>query len=148
VNEFHEVDILYAEDSAADAEMTLRALKKANLGNNVVWVKDGQEALDVLSSGWSTPGKHRVARLVLLDLNMPKVDGLEVLRTIRATARLRTLPVVMLTSSTEEADILKSYELGVNGYIVKPVDFQRLSDELSRLGFYWMAMNRLASPQR
>ena len=144
MSEFRPVDILYAEDSATDAEVTLRALRKHNLGNNLLWVKDGHEALDVLLGRGAHAGEGRtVPRLALLDLKMPKVDGLEVLRTIRATEHLRGLPVVMLTSSAEEADLLRSYELGVNSYIVKPVDFTRLSDEVARLGYYWVVMNRL-----
>jgi len=143
MNDFRPVDILYAEDSATDAEVTLRALRKVNLGNNLLWVKDGQEALDVLLARGAYE-KQRPARprLALLDLKMPKVDGLDVLRTIRATESLRRLPVVMLTSSSEEADLIKSYALGVNSYIVKPVDFTRLSDEVARLGYYWVLMNR------
>lgn len=144
MTEFRPVDILYAEDSATDAEVTLRALRKVNLGNNLLWVKDGLEALDALLGRGSYAGQRRTTpRLALLDLKMPKVDGLDVLRTIRATESLRTLPVVMLTSSAEEADLAKSYELGVNSYIVKPVDFTRLSDEVARLGYYWVLMNRL-----
>jgi two-component system response regulator len=143
MSESRAVDILYAEDSPTDAEVTLRALRKANLGNSLLWVKDGQEALDVLLSRGVHAQQRRVApRLALLDLKMPKVDGLEVLRTIRATESLRTLPVVMLTSSAEEGDLVRSYELGVNSYIVKPVDFSKLSDEVARLGYYWVAMNR------
>lgn len=144
MSEFRPVDILYVEDSATDAEVTLRALRKVNLGNNLIWVKDGQEALDLLRGHGAYASQPRtVPRLVLLDLKMPKVDGLEVLKAIRATEALRCLPVVMLTSSAEEADLVRSYELGVNSYIVKPVDFTRLSDEVARLGYYWVLMNRL-----
>jgi CheY-like chemotaxis protein len=143
MSEFRPVDILYAEDSATDAEVTLRALRKVNLGNNLIWVKDGQEALDVLLGRGAYEGQPRtMPRLALLDLKMPKVDGLEVLKVIRTTDSLRRLPVVMLTSSSEEADLVKSYQLGVNSYIVKPVDFTRLSDEVARLGYYWVLMNR------
>lgn len=143
MSEFRPVDILYAEDSATDAEVTLRALRKVNLGNNLIWVKDGQEALDVLLGRGAHEGQPRtMPRLALLDLKMPKIDGLDVLKVIRATDSLRRLPVVMLTSSAEEADLVKSYELGVNSYIVKPVDFTRLSDEVARLGYYWVLMNR------
>ena len=143
MSEFRPVDILYAEDSATDAEVTLRALRKVNLGNNLIWAKDGQEALDVLLGRGAYEGQPRtMPRLALLDLKMPKVDGLEVLKVIRTTESLRRLPVVMLTSSSEEADLVKSYQLGVNSYIVKPVDFTRLSDEVARLGYYWVLMNR------
>ncbi|MGA2842007.1 MAG: response regulator [Steroidobacteraceae bacterium] len=145
MSSFQEIDILYAEDSPTDAEVTMRALKKANLGNNLLWVKDGQEALDVLLGRGQYAERLRTSpRLVLLDLKMPKVDGLEVLRTIRSTDSLRAIPVVMLTSSAEESDLAKSYELGINSYIVKPIDFTSLSDAVARLGYYWVAMNRLA----
>lgn len=138
-----EVEILYAEDSPTDAEVTLRALRKANLGNQIVWVKDGAEALDFLQSRGAYKDRRRVKpRLVLLDLKMPKVDGIEVLRQIRDNEALRVLPVVMLTSSAEESDIVRSYDLGANSYIVKPVDFHKLSEQISRLGYYWVAMNR------
>ncbi len=144
MSEFRAVDILYAEDSVTDAEVTLRALHKVNLGNNLLWVKDGLEALDALLGRGSYAGQRRTApRLALLDLKMPKIDGLDVLRTIRATERLRSLPVVMLTSSAEKADLVASYELGANSYIVKPVDSTRLSDEVARLGYYWLLINRL-----
>lgn len=148
MSEFEQVEILYAEDSPTDAEVTIRALKKVNLGNHLVWVKDGQQALDLLlARGSHAHGRTPLPRLVLLDLKMPKVDGLEVLRVMRATDSLRTLPVVMLTSSAEEADMVKSYRMGVNSYIVKPVDFTKLSDEVARLGYYWVVMNRLPDPE-
>jgi CheY-like chemotaxis protein len=147
MNGLRPVDILYAEDSATDAEVTLRALRKVNIGNNLLWVKDGQEALDVLlGRGAYENDRPLRPRLALLDLKMPKVDGLDVLRAIRATEGLRGLPVVMLTSSSEEPDLVKSYALGVNSYIVKPVDFTRLSDEVARLGYYWVLMNRTTEP--
>ena len=143
MSQFRPVDILYAEDSATDAEVTLRALRKVNLGNNLVWVKDGQEALDVLHGRGAYAGQPRtVPRLVLLDLKMPKVDGLEVLKRLKADGRTSSIPVVMLTSSKEERDLLRSYDLGVNSYLVKPVDFQRFSEEVTRVGYYWVAMNQ------
>lgn len=143
MSEFEQVEILYAEDSATDAEITLRALRKANFANQIQWVKDGAEALDFLHyRGQYETRKSGRPRLVLLDLKMPKVDGLEVLREIRANAGLRTLPVVMLTSSNEEGDILRSYDLGINSYIVKPVDFSKLSDHVARVGYYWAVINR------
>lgn len=139
----NEVEILYAEDSPTDAEVTIRALRKANLGNQIVWVKDGAEALDFLNFQGAYAERPKVRpRLVLLDLKMPKIDGIEVLRQIRGSDALRALPVVMLTSSAQESDIVRSYDLGANSYIVKPVDFHKLSDQISRLGYYWVAMNR------
>ena len=143
MSELESIDILYAEDSPTDAEVTLRALKKANLANSLLWVKDGQEALNVLLGTGSHAGRERLQpRLVLLDLKMPKVDGLEVLRVIRSTESLRSLPVVLLTSSSEESDLIESYKLGVNSYIVKPIDFSTLSAVVAQLGYYWMAINR------
>ncbi|MDE2052417.1 MAG: response regulator [Gammaproteobacteria bacterium] len=149
MNEFESIDILYAEDSPTDAEVTLRALKKANVTNNLVWVKDGQEALTVLLGTGADAG-HKKSRphLVLLDLKMPKVDGLEVLRIIRSTDALRALPVVLLTSSSEERDLVESYKLGVNSYIVKPIDFSALSVVVAQLGYYWMAINRVPCQAR
>jgi two-component system, response regulator len=143
MNDVEEVEILLAEDSATDAEVTQRALKKANIGNPLLWVKDGAEALDFLHHRGHFADRARARpRLVLLDLKMPKVDGIEVLRDIRATPALQTLPVVILTSSSEESDVVRSYALGVNSYIVKPVESQRVFEEIARLGYYWLIMNR------
>lgn len=143
MSEVEEVEILLAEDSATDAEVTQRALKKANIGNPLLWVKDGAEALDFLHHRGRYAGRACAKpRLVLLDLKMPKVDGIEVLRDIRATPALQTLPVVILTSSSEESDVVRSYALGVNSYIVKPVESQRVFEEIARLGYYWLIMNR------
>jgi len=143
MSDVEEVEILLAEDSATDAEVTQRALKKANIGNPLLWVKDGAEALDFLHNRGRFVGRACTRpRLVLLDLKMPKVDGIEVLREIRATPALQTLPVVILTSSSEESDVVRSYALGVNSYIVKPVESQRVFDEIARLGYYWLIMNR------
>ena len=145
MKDLQEVEILLAEDNPTDAEMTLRALKNKALINNVVWVKDGAEALDYLHcrGAWSDRGGS-VPRLVLLDLKMPKVDGIEVLRQVRGDARLAAVPVVMLTSSAEESDLVRSYQLGVNSYIVKPVDFEDFVEQVAKLGFYWAVMNRTA----
>jgi CheY-like chemotaxis protein len=136
MSEVEEVEILLAEDSATDAEVTQRALKKANIGNPLLWVKDGAEALDFLHHRGRYAGRASARpRLVLLDLKMPKVDGIEVLRDIRATPTLQTLPVVILTSSSEESDVVRSYALGVNSYIVKPVESQKVFEEIARLGY-------------
>ena len=144
MDELKPVDILLVEDNAADAEMTLRALRKRNLSNQVHWVKDGPEALDYLffrgAYGKRASGNPKI---VLLDLKMPKMDGIEVLRKIREDDRTRLVPVVMLTSSAEENDIVRSYELGVNSYIVKPVEFDKFVEEVSKLGVYWAIMNRV-----
>jgi two-component system response regulator len=143
MSDVEEVEILLAEDCATDAEVTQRALKKANIANPLLWVKDGADALDFLHCrGRFASRASARPRLVLLDLKMPKVDGIEVLREIRATPALQTLPVVILTSSSEESDVVRSYALGVNSYIVKPVESQRVFDEIARLGYYWLIMNR------
>lgn len=134
--------ILFAEDSPLDVEMTLSALAENRLANNIVVVNDGEEALDYLYYR----GKYRMRvkgdpLLVLLDLKMPKVDGLEVLRQIKADERLRRLPVVMLTSSREEQDLVRSYEAGANAYVVKPVDFRAFVEAVRQLGTFWVMHN-------
>jgi two-component system response regulator len=140
---FEQVDILLVEDSPADAELTMRALRKANLGNHLVWVKDGQEALDFIYCTGQYEGRiDRRPKLVLLDLKLPKLDGIDVLRRIKSDVAKRTIPVVMLTSSNEERDIVESYALGVNSYLVKPVDFQKLGEQVVAAGLYWLVANR------
>ena len=144
MHEFEQIEILLAEDSEADAEMTMRALRRHNLANHLVWVKDGAEALDfIFRRGAYAQRPEGAPRLVLLDLKMPKVDGIEVLRQIKSNEETRTIPVVMLTSSAEERDIVASYSLGVNSYIVKPVGFANFVDEVAKAGCYWVLVNRL-----
>jgi two-component system response regulator len=141
---FEQIEILLAEDSDADAEMTIRALRRNNLANHLVWVKDGAEALDfIFRRGAYEKRPAGAPKLVLLDLKMPKVDGIEVLRQVKSNDDTRTIPVVMLTSSAEERDIVASYSLGVNSYIVKPVDFSSFVDEVAKAGCYWVLVNRL-----
>lgn len=145
MSEYDNVTILLAEDTATDAEMTIRALRKCNLANNLVWVKDGQEALDFLQMTGAfadrPPGRPR---LILLDIKMPRVSGLEVLRYITQTETLRTVPVVMLTSSAEERDVVESYDIGANSFIVKPVDTEEFYRAVSEVGMYWMLVNKVA----
>ena len=144
MHEFEQIEILLAEDSEADAEMTMRALRRHNLANHLVWVKDGAEALDfIFRRGAYAQRPEGAPKLVLLDLKMPKVDGIEVLRQIKSNEETRTIPVVMLTSSAEERDIVASYSLGVNSYIVKPVGFANFVDEVAKAGCYWVLVNRL-----
>jgi two-component system, response regulator len=142
--DYEPVEILLVEDNPHDAEITLRALKRANLANSVQWIKDGEEALEFLfSTGAYSDRPPQRPRVMLLDIKMPKVDGIEVLRRLKAHPATRAIPVVMLTSSAEESDLVRSYDLGVNSYLVKPVDFQRFSEEVTRIGFYWVAMNKV-----
>ena len=138
-----EIDILLAEDNPNDSELTLRALRKNNIGNNLHHVKDGAEALDFLfGTGEYSERKQQLPKLILLDLKMPKVSGLEVLKIIRENELTRNIPVVVLTSSNQEKDIVESYNLGVNSYIVKPVEFDKYTNTVSELGQYWMQLNR------
>ena len=141
---YEPVEILLVEDNPQDAEITLRALKRANFANHVQWLKDGEEALAYLfSEGQYRDQPTPRPRVMLLDIKMPKVDGIQVLKRIKSDGRTRAIPVVMLTSSKEESDLVRSYDLGVNSYLVKPVDFQRFSEEVVRVGYYWVAMNQL-----
>jgi CheY-like chemotaxis protein len=134
--------ILLAEDSPQDAEMTLAALSEHHLSNHIVLVGDGEEALDYLYARGKYAGRTDGSPLlVLLDLKMPKVDGLEVLRAIKNDPELRTLPVVMLTASREEQDVVKSYRLGVNAYVVKPVGFQKFVEAVKQIGAFWTIHN-------
>jgi two-component system, response regulator len=136
------VRILLAEDSAQDAELTLKALARHNISNSVEVVRDGAEALDYLYKRGRYAGRaNGNPVLLLLDLKMPKVDGLEVLRTVKGEPNLRTIPVVMLTSSREEQDVVRSYELGVNAYVVKPVEFDKFLSAVRDLGLFWMLIN-------
>lgn len=132
------------EDNPSDAEMTLRALKSNNLSNRVLHVLDGAEALDYLYSRGTYSGRSIPSRpkIILLDLKLPKVDGKDVLRAIKSDPDKKTIPVVVLTSSTEERDIVESYRLGVNSYIVKPVDFDKFVEAVRGLGLYWLLLNR------
>jgi len=139
------VEILLVEDNPKDAEMTLRALRKRNLGNKLHWVKDGAEAIDYLfcTGAYKERDPDRPPRLVLLDIKMPKVDGIEVLRQVKGNARTRLIPVVVMTSSNEERDVVESYRLGVNSYIVKPIEFGAFFDTVTKIGLYWVLTNRV-----
>ena len=137
------VEILLVEDSPADLELTLRALKKHNLANKVHVARDGAEALDFIFAKGACADRdpRNGPKVVLLDLKLPKVDGLEVLRKIKTDERTKGIPVVVLTSSRQERDIIESYRLGVNSYIVKPVDFDQFVQSVAELGLYWVLMN-------
>ena len=140
-----EVEILIVEDNLDDAELTIRALKKSHLANHVTHLVDGAEALDFLFGMGSYAGRDilNVPKVILLDLKMPKVNGLEVLARIKAESHTRMIPVVILTSSAEDPDVKKSYELGANSYIVKPVEFQDFARVISELGMYWLVINKV-----
>ena len=139
-----EVEILLVEDNVSDAELTIRALKKKNLANNLIHLKNGAEALDFIFAKGEYSGRDplKVPKVILLDLKMPKVNGLEVLATIRLHEKTKRIPVVVLTSSKEDPDIEACYGLGVNSYIVKPVDFDNFVKAVSELGFYWLLLNQ------
>jgi CheY-like chemotaxis protein len=139
------VEILLVEDSDTDLELTLRALKKANVANRIEVARDGEEALRFLF-GERARRTTDNPRLVLLDLKLPKVDGLDVLRAIKENPKTRTIPVVILTSSYEQKDIVESYDLGVSSYIVKPVEFDGFMAAVTELGLYWMLLNRPPPP--
>jgi CheY-like chemotaxis protein len=138
-----EVEILLVEDNPTDAELAMRALKKSNLANKLVWVKDGAEALDFIFAGGAYSGRQMTEgpKVILLDLRLPKVDGMEVLRRVKGDERTRTIPVVVLTSSKEDRDVAESYQLGVNSYISKPVEFDEFARTVSELGMYWLLVN-------
>ena len=139
------VDLLLVEDSLYDAELTIRELKKHHIANNMVHVQDGEQALDFIFGTGKFDGIRDVAftpKLVLLDIQMPKVDGFQVLQKIKTDERTKKVPVVILTSSKEDPDIQKCYAMGVNSYIVKPVNFERFSEAIRNLGFYWLLLNQ------
>jgi two-component system response regulator len=138
------VEILLVEDNPQDAEMAIRALKKNNLANNVLLVTDGVEALDFIFArgAYSDRKIENGPKVILLDLKLPKVDGLEVLKVVKSDERTKIIPIIALTSSSEEKDIIESYRLGVNSYIVKPVDFDKFVDAIKGLGFYWLLLNQ------
>jgi two-component system response regulator len=139
------VDVLLVEDSSYEAELIILELKKHNIANNIFHVKDGEEALNFIFGIEEFEGKRNVLhppKLILLDIQMPKVNGIEVLQALKADERTRAIPVVMLTSSKEDPDIKKCYLAGVNSYIVKPVDFKGFADAIQNLGFYWLLLNQ------
>ncbi|ALA59091.1 response regulator [Nitrospira moscoviensis] len=144
------MEILLIEDNPEDVELTLRAFRKYHLANRIQVVRDGEEALECLFSTGRYAGSGECAntRLILLDLKLPKVDGLEILQKCKSDPRTRNIPVVVLTSSREEQDLIKSYNLGVNSYVVKPVDFPQFTDAVRQLGLYWMLLNQVPAEWR
>jgi CheY-like chemotaxis protein len=141
-----EVEILLVEDNPNDVELTLRSLSKNKLANKIHVVKDGAEALEYIfgTGAYAKRDVNDKPKVILLDLKLPKVDGLEVLQRIKADERTKEIPIIVLTSSTEELDIVESYELDVNSYIIKPIDFDKLVDAVSEIGLYWLLLNKPA----
>ena len=139
-----EVEILLVEDNPTDAELCMRALKRNKMANQLVWVKDGAEALDFIfaTGAYSSRNVCNGPKVILLDLQLPKVGGMEVLRRVKADERTHSIPVVILTSSKEDRDIAESYELGVNSYISKPVEFDAFAKVVAELWMYWLLVNR------
>lgn len=144
MNNTNPVEILLVEDNPHDAEMTTRTLKKSNFLNPLHWVKDGQEALDFLFAEGAYADRKDAdpPKLILLDIKMPKVNGIEVLKKIKLDERLRMVPVVIMTSSSEQPDVAEAYRLGVNSYIVKPVEFGAFAEMVAKIGMYWILTNR------
>jgi two-component system, response regulator len=139
------VEVLLVEDNAVDAEITIRSLKKYNMANNLVHVKNGKEAVDFIFGTGTFAGARDISfppKVVLLDIQMPKMNGIEVLEKIKTDPRTRNIPVIILTSSKESPDIQKCYDLGANSYIVKPVNFESFAEAIKNLGFYWLLLNQ------
>jgi two-component system response regulator len=137
------VEILLVEDNPNDVELTLHAFRKHNLANRIHVARDGAEALDFLFCRDTYQDRDPVIpRVILLDLKLPKVDGLEVLRQLRADERTRLMPVVVMTSSRQESDVVEAYKLGINSYIVKPVDFEQFTESVRQIGYYWLLLNQ------
>lgn len=145
MKDFNEVEILLVEDNPYDAELTIRALRSKGLANKLLTFADGVEALDFLFGAGVYAGRNLAMRpkVILLDLKLPRISGLEVLEKIRADERTKTIPVVILTSSQEESDIVRGYNLGVNSYMVKPVDFDKFFQTVEELGLYWLLLNKV-----
>ena len=143
MDELRAVEILLVEDNPRDAELTIRALKRKNLANNLYHVEDGVEALDFLFGRGTYSGRdmNEPPKVVLLDLKLPRINGLEVLSTLKSDERTRTIPVVIITSSAEDPDVKKAYELGANSYVIKPVQFDSFIEAMAKIGIYWLMVN-------
>ncbi|HSK65361.1 MAG TPA: response regulator [Anaerolineales bacterium] len=143
MDELRAVEILLVEDNPRDAELTIRALKRKNLANNLYHVEDGVEALDFLLGRGAYSGRdmNEPPKVVLLDLKLPRINGLEVLSALKGDERTRTIPVVIITSSAEDPDVKKAYELGANSYVIKPVQFDSFIEAMAKIGIYWLMVN-------
>ena len=143
MNDNNAIEILLVEDNVNDVELTLRALRKNNIANSIQVVTDGEEALEFLFANgrYSSRDMKITPKLVILDLKLPKVDGLEILRRVKSDERTKVIPVVILTSSKEESDVISGYKLGANSFIVKPVDFDKFISTVKELGMYWLLLN-------
>lgn len=139
-----QVDILLVEDNPNDAELTIRALKKNNILNNILHLEDGEEVLHYIfgTGKYTERDTQEIPKVILLDLKMPKIDGLDVLKQLKSNEKTKVIPVILLTSSKEDRDIMEGYKLGVNSYIVKPVGFENFVKAVSDIGFYWLLMNQ------
>ncbi len=148
MNDYDDIDILLVEDNASDAELTMRALKKATFANRLYWVMDGLEALAFVrcTDGFAGRDPRKLPRLILLDLKMPRLDGLDVLRELKADATTRKIPIVVMTSSNQERDITESYHLGVNGFVTKPVQLTDFTSAVEKIGMYWLSVNQPPTP--
>ena len=144
IEKFIDIEILFVEDNPADAELTLRAFSKSKLANKIYHVEDGEEALDFIYAKRKFAERRDSSKpkLIILDLKLPKIDGLEVLKVLKSDESTKIIPIVVLTSSKEEKDIIESYKLGVNSYISKPVDFDKFMSSVKELGFYWLILNQ------
>ncbi len=144
MNDFESIDILLVEDNPNDAELTVRALKKHHLANQIYVAEDGAQALDILFARGKYAQRENsvLPKIVLLDLKLPRVSGLEVLKEIKSDVRTKIIPVVVVTSSAEDPDIKRAYDLGANSYVVKPVDFEQFFEAMGNLGLYWLLVNQ------
>lgn len=145
MDEFAGVEILLVEDNVHDAELTMRAFKRCNLLQKLYWVKDGVEALDFIAGAgeFAARDPHELPRLILLDLKMPRLNGLDVLRSLKSNERTHAIPVVVMTSSSEPRDLDECYHLGVNGYVAKPIEYSGLTEAVARIGMFWLLVNRV-----
>jgi len=148
MNQPNQTEILLVEDSQDDVDMTLRALRKANMANHIQTARDGVEALDFIFCEGMHAGRkiENIPKLILLDLKLPKIDGIEVLKRVKGDPRTKMIPIVVLTSSKEQKDVIEAYGLGVNSYIVKPVDFEHFAAAVKNLGMYWLLLNQPPQP--